>query len=233
MGEDLQRENKKLIAITSVVLAVVMGATCFLFLLNVSLESKLEAKNRDLETYRQKNDSLLKINSALKKTVKDTQVKNENLNKRVEKVEKEKEELEVVLKKEQETKSPSLAKETKKGKKNIKQLAEEQSKEWMDFEMTHYTAYCKGCSGTTFSGHDARESIYSNGNRVIATDRNVIPQGSIVEIRDGDVTFKAQALDIGSAIKGNLVDLLVEGKDTALKLGRKNVQIRIIREGWD
>jgi 3D (Asp-Asp-Asp) domain-containing protein len=123
--------------------------------------------------------------------------------------------------------------ETKRKEREAKAKEELKAKgSWKNFQMTHYTANCEGCSGITYSGHDARQSIYKNGKRVIATDPNVIPQGSIVEIDDGGFVFRAQALDIGSAIKGNIVDLLVDGNQNALSLGRKNVKIRVIRSGW-
>jgi 3D (Asp-Asp-Asp) domain-containing protein len=123
--------------------------------------------------------------------------------------------------------------ETKRKEREAKAKEElKASGSWKNFEMTHYTANCEGCSGITYSGHDARQSIYKNGKRVIATDPNIIPQGSIVEINDGGFVFRAQALDIGSAIKGNIVDLLVDGNQNALALGRKNVKIRVIRSGW-
>lgn len=112
------------------------------------------------------------------------------------------------------------------------QLSKEKSSVWKSFRMTHYTADCRGCSGTTFSGYDVRNTIYYKNRRVIAVDKNLIPIGSIVEISDGENTFKAQALDIGGAIKGNKIDLLVKTKSEAYKLGNKSIKVKIIRKGW-
>lgn len=99
------------------------------------------------------------------------------------------------------------------------------------FKATAYTSKCKDCSGITKSGYDVRNTIYYEGMRVIATDPKIIPLYSIVEIEVGDETFKAIALDIGGAIKGKRIDLLVDTKDTAYKFGIRDVEINMIREG--
>ena len=224
MGKDISRKAKKPIMAYSL-LVLLAGIAFSLFLSNERLDKALEAKQEALESYRQRNSQLSKENDNIYNSMRETQLENDVLNIKLYTQEVKNEELKEIVQKEIEEQQKE-EEEQKKIKKAVEKY------DWKDFEMTHYTAYCKGCSGITFSGHDARESIYSDGMRVIATDRNVIPQGSIVEIKDGDTTFRAKALDIGSAIKGNLVDLLVEGQETALKLGRKNVQIRIIREGW-
>lgn len=100
------------------------------------------------------------------------------------------------------------------------------------FNMTSYVSNCKGCSGTTSTGIDVKNTIYHNGMRVVSTDRNVIPMGSILEISVGGNTFKAQALDVGGAIKGNKMDLLVSSKSEAMEFGRKTATVKIVRRGW-
>ncbi|WEG18638.1 3D domain-containing protein [Alkalihalophilus pseudofirmus] len=100
---------------------------------------------------------------------------------------------------------------------------------WQSFQMTHYTARCKGCIGITATGHNVKNTIYQNGMRVIAVDPNRIPLGSTVEVKRSDGTiFKAYASDTGGRIKGNIVDLLVADKSSARSKGRQQVQIRII-----
>lgn len=102
---------------------------------------------------------------------------------------------------------------------------------WMNFQMTHYQPFCSsGCIGITATGVDVSNTIYHNGMRVIAVDPSVIPLGSTVEIKyeDGRI-IQATAQDTGGAIKGNIVDLLVENTQIAIREGRKNVQIRILK----
>lgn len=103
----------------------------------------------------------------------------------------------------------------------------------IEVEATFYTAQCEGCIGITKTGYDVRETIYtSEGLRIIAVDPSVIPLGSIVRVKLEDGTeFKAQALDIGSAIKGARIDVLVSTRKEAYRLGRQAAEIEIIKEG--
>ncbi|MEH7521708.1 3D domain-containing protein [Bacillus sp. JJ1503] len=111
-------------------------------------------------------------------------------------------------------------------------LVEAVESPWRTFEATAYTAQCDGCIGITKTGVDVRNTIRHNGRRIIAVDPNFVPLGSVVEVRltDGS-TFEAEAQDIGGAIKGARIDLLVADKATARQFGRQNVEIRIIEEG--
>ncbi|KGP92185.1 hypothetical protein N780_01045 [Pontibacillus chungwhensis BH030062] len=89
-------------------------------------------------------------------------------------------------------------------------------------EATAYTAYCEGCSGITRTGINLLE----NPNlKVIAVDPNVIPLGTKVYI-EGYGT--AVAGDIGSAIKGNRIDIYMKNKEDALDYGRRTIKIKII-----
>lgn len=87
-----------------------------------------------------------------------------------------------------------------------------------------------GCIGITKTGYDVSETIYYEGMRVIAVDPDVIPLYSIVEIKAGETTFTAIALDTGGLIKGNIIDLLVETESEAYKWGRRHVKVRIVEE---
>ena len=102
------------------------------------------------------------------------------------------------------------------------------------YEATAYTAYCStGCIGITASGYDVSNTIYtSDGFRIIATDKSQIPMYSIAQVTLADgTTFKAQALDTGGAIRGKRIDILVASRDEAMRLGRQDVEIEIIRRG--
>lgn len=97
-------------------------------------------------------------------------------------------------------------------------------------EATFYTAKCKGCSGITKLGYDVRRTIYVNGRRVIAVDPSVIALGSIVrvDLADGQ-SFEAIAGDVGSAIRGNRIDVLVASYDEAIRLGRQKAKVTILK----
>ncbi|WHX85808.1 3D domain-containing protein [Bacillus paralicheniformis] len=101
---------------------------------------------------------------------------------------------------------------------------------WRTFTATAYTAFCsEGCTGITKTGVDVSHSIYYEGARVIAVDPSVIALGSTVEVRLADgSSFRAKAEDIGSAIKGARLDLLVSSEKDAINFGRQTVEVRVI-----
>ncbi|TAA72598.1 3D domain-containing protein [Planococcus salinarum] len=97
-----------------------------------------------------------------------------------------------------------------------------QSGKEMTVSATAYTAFCVGCSGTTYTGIDLR----ANPNqKVIAVDPTVIPLGSKVWVEGYGVAI---AGDIGGAIKGNKIDVFIPSQEAALQWGRKNVTIKIL-----
>lgn len=81
------------------------------------------------------------------------------------------------------------------------------------------TAYC--LQGTTFTGLPA-------GMGVVAVDPEVIPLGSYLYIEGYG---QAQALDTGRDIIGRRVDIWLPTRDDCLKYGRKQVEVKILREG--
>ena len=101
--------------------------------------------------------------------------------------------------------------------------ASTQSGKTMTVSATAYTAYCAGCSGTTATGIDLR----SNPNqKVIAVDPSVIPLGSKVWVEGYG---EAIAGDTGGAIKGKKIDVFIPTQSQALKWGRKNVKVKILK----
>lgn len=97
------------------------------------------------------------------------------------------------------------------------------------FEATAYVATCQGCIGITKTGVDVRNTQFYEGNRVIAVDPNVIPLGSTVEVTYADGTsFVGTAQDVGSAIQGNRIDILVASEGEALGFGRQDVEVRVL-----
>ncbi len=86
---------------------------------------------------------------------------------------------------------------------------------------TAYTANCNGCSGITKTGIN----LNSNSDlKVIAVDPSVIKLGSKVWVEGYGYAI---AGDIGSAIKGNKIDVFIPTKGEAYKWGRKNVKIKV------
>lgn len=85
-----------------------------------------------------------------------------------------------------------------------------------------YTAYCNGCSGLTKTGLNLRKNP---DLKVIAVDPNVIKLGTKVHVEGYGY---AVAADIGSAIKGNRIDVFIPNKTRAYQWGRKNVTIKIL-----
>lgn len=97
---------------------------------------------------------------------------------------------------------------------------------------TAYTSYCEGCSGFTKNETDVRNTIYKNGLRVVAVDNKVIPLNSILFVETKNEKFFAIADDIGGAIKGRKIDVLVPNKSIAKEFGRQHdVKVTIIKEG--
>lgn len=122
---------------------------------------------------------------------------------------------------------------------HLSEKKEEESKNksnesnWMNFISTAYVSDCPGCTGYTYwKEWDVRNTIYSpQGYRVVASDPNIIPMGSLVKIRYGDTEFTARVMDIGSAIQNRKIDLLVNSESEAFQWGVKNIEIKIIEWG--
>src|SRR5690606_36670178 len=114
-----------------------------------------------------------------------------------------------------------------------KKKEEEKQEHWMSFISTAYVSDCPGCTGFTYwKEWDVRNTIYSpKGYRVVASDPNVIPMGSLVKVRYGDTEFTARVMDIGSAIQNRKSDLLVSTEKKAYQWGVKKVEIKAIEWG--
>ncbi|MGI2328037.1 3D domain-containing protein [Planococcus sp. YIM B11945] len=88
---------------------------------------------------------------------------------------------------------------------------------------TAYTASCKGCSGITRTGLNLKK----NPNlKVIAVDPKVIKLGTKVHVQGYGY---AVAGDTGGAIKGKKIDVFISSKSQALKWGRKNVKVKVLK----
>lgn len=87
----------------------------------------------------------------------------------------------------------------------------------------------------TRSGYDVTDTILYEGMRIIAVDPAIIPLGTRVYVEGFGMAI---ALDTGSAIKGNKIDLMMDTKEEAVTFGRKPLTIWVIpkqeeKEGTD
>jgi len=98
---------------------------------------------------------------------------------------------------------------------------------WQLFEVTGYST-CDGEQGTN-------NIVATNFNLdltkvknlpIIATDPEVIPLYSIVEIKDMGAFI---SLDVGGAIKGNRIDILFNSKEEAIDFGIQEREVRVIK----
>lgn len=115
-------------------------------------------------------------------------------------------------------------------KSKVASRGNEVNEQWIQFEATYYSAFCNtGCTGFTALGWNVSNTIYYSGHRVIAVDPNVIPLGSLVQVKTPHETFYALAGDTGGSIKNNRIDILVDSTKTAYTLGRHPVQVRMLK----
>jgi len=98
--------------------------------------------------------------------------------------------------------------------------------EWANFIITGYSANdpqqgTNNIVATTFNLDYTRVKNLP----IVATDPNVIPLYSIVEIKDLGAFI---SLDTGGAIKGNRIDILFNTKKEALLFGKQQMEVRVI-----
>ena len=100
------------------------------------------------------------------------------------------------------------------------------------YEATFYTAFCPtGCIGVTASGYDVSSTIYYDGMRILAAPKH-IPLYSIMRVTMADgSSFDGIVLDRGGDIGDGRLDILVKSRQEAYALGRKAVEVRMVRRG--
>jgi 3D (Asp-Asp-Asp) domain-containing protein len=88
------------------------------------------------------------------------------------------------------------------------------------------TAYCKGT--TTASGVGVRTGI-------AAADPGLLPVGSVLNVATGDSRYNGvyTVMDTGPRVQGRILDLYMWSCHEALRFGRKEVQVTVLRLGWD
>jgi 3D (Asp-Asp-Asp) domain-containing protein len=88
------------------------------------------------------------------------------------------------------------------------------------------TAYCKG--STTASGVGPRTGI-------AAADQSILPVGSVVSITTDEPKYDGiyTIMDTGPQVRGHELDVYMWSCYEALAFGRKEVQVTVLRLGWN
>lgn len=84
------------------------------------------------------------------------------------------------------------------------------------------TAY--SLRGRTASGIETRPGV-------VAADPDVLPLGSVVEIKAGNYSGVYTVHDTGARVKGNLVDVWMPSTQEARRFGRREVKLQVLRYG--
>ena len=87
------------------------------------------------------------------------------------------------------------------------------------------TAYCKGT--TTASGVNVRQGI-------AAADPQLLPVGSVIRVDRLDDRYNGiyTVMDTGPKVQGRHVDIYLWSCHEALELGRRPIQLTVLRLGW-
>ena len=88
------------------------------------------------------------------------------------------------------------------------------------------TAYCKGT--TTASGVNVRTGI-------AAADPEILPVGSVIQIDRLGERYNGiyTIMDTGPKVQGRHIDIYMWSCHEALALGRRSMQVQVLRLGWN
>jgi len=88
------------------------------------------------------------------------------------------------------------------------------------------TAYCKG--RTTASGVVVRSGV-------AAADPALLPVGTVLNVTTDTPKYNGiyTVMDTGPAVQGRILDLYMWSCHEALAFGRKNVEVTVLRLGWN
>lgn len=93
-------------------------------------------------------------------------------------------------------------------------------------EWKSYLATAYALDGITRSGVWVRPGV-------VAVDPDVIPLGSLLEIRSGSYSGYYRAMDTGALVHGRHIDIYVPNASEARLYGRRRIQLRIVQTGDD
>jgi 3D (Asp-Asp-Asp) domain-containing protein len=88
------------------------------------------------------------------------------------------------------------------------------------------TAYCKGT--TTASGVNVRTGI-------AAADPDILPVGSVIQVDRLGERYNGiyTIMDTGPKVQGRHIDIYMWSCHEALALGRRTMQVQVLRLGWN
>jgi 3D (Asp-Asp-Asp) domain-containing protein len=88
------------------------------------------------------------------------------------------------------------------------------------------TAYCKGT--TTASGVNVRTGI-------AAADPDILPVGSVIQVERLGERYNGiyTIMDTGPKVQGRHIDIYMWSCHEALALGRRTMQVQVLRLGWN
>lgn len=78
----------------------------------------------------------------------------------------------------------------------------------------------------THTGNKTAIGKYPKSSHTVAVDKNIIPLGSILYIEGYGIKV---AEDTGGDIKGTRIDVFVDTKEQAIKLGRKQAKVYLLK----
>ncbi len=215
---------------------------------NKKLEARIDLQNKTIQTISKENEQMektmsendAKINTghakvdALRKLVEEHQsdlkeYKEENslLKKKIDELEKELNQKRKTSYDDSKKVRVSIEKDATPKKEAKSIVKDDNNSKGYPIEVTAYTAFCQeGCTGKTATGVDVSSTVWYNGYRIIATDRNFMAMGQkgIIKFADGS-SMKVIAMDTGGAIVSNKIDLLVSSHDEAIRFGRQSATL--------
>jgi 3D (Asp-Asp-Asp) domain-containing protein len=88
------------------------------------------------------------------------------------------------------------------------------------------TAYCKGT--TTASGVNVRTGI-------AAADPDLLPVGTVIQVYKLGERYNGiyTIMDTGPSVQGRHIDIYMWSCNEALELGRRDIEINVLRLGWN
>jgi 3D (Asp-Asp-Asp) domain-containing protein len=95
----------------------------------------------------------------------------------------------------------------------------------------HWVRYI--ATAYSITGHTASQT-YTQEGRTLAADPNILPIGTVVEIRDaGPYSGEYVVEDTGRKILGRHVDIYIPRTPEAIEFGKQRVKIRVVRPAPD
>lgn len=205
---------------------------------NLDLKKENRSLNQTLEVQVNENDNLRETNEVKEKKVSLLTESNRTLSDESIRLKKQVKQLE-----NENTKLEKELQQTKEFLRRQEQIKKSKvnTDSWQNFTLTFYTPRWQEGSGDpnkvveTATGYDVSPNNYTyKGLRIIATNNNIIPLGSLVDIEFAGKLHHCIVLDNGGKMKKNpyLIDFLVPTVKEAFAYGVQKGKVKVIRKGW-